>query len=314
MDDLMNKVGALIEEYIEGETEARGLIKARNDTERLKGELRVQTQHSDLVSSTLETVRDILGAPPGAEFATDAARRVVKERDELKAERDKYRAMWKQLHRAQGEDLDAKEQFKELLGALGLAHFDRNTISSALEATRKRDARLVSERDEALAARDSARFASKVAHEQLAAVRCERDMLRERAQAADAKLFEVRNAAGEKAPAVDNERHYEGDELEGFRVGDLVQLRGMHPSHARWQTVTKLEEDGRVRYAPCDAYAPHMIARKPIEAGDAVRWKNEATRRDSRGMAKYVVTRVDDRHCWFGGRSAELCDVIAIAP
>lgn len=98
MDDLMNRVGALIEEYIEGEVEARGLIKARNDTERLKEALRVQTQHSDLVSSTLETVRDILGAPPGAEFATDAARRVVRERDAL-------RQMLEQLHRELDEKL-----------------------------------------------------------------------------------------------------------------------------------------------------------------------------------------------------------------
>lgn len=150
--------------------------------EKLKEAARVQAQHSDLVSSALETVRDVLGATPGDENATDAARRVVKERDELKAERDKYRAMWKQLHRAQGEDLDAKEQFKELLGALGLAHFDRNTISSALEATRKRDARLCIERDEAWAAHGAA---EKRYQE-----------VTDKVQALELKLLEVRKAVG----------------------------------------------------------------------------------------------------------------------
>ena len=139
MDDLMNKVCALIEEHVKNEVEA----------------LRVQTQHSDLVSSTLETVRDVLGAPPGAEYATDAARRVVRERDGLKAERDKYRTMWEQLHCAQGEDL---------------------------EATRLRDIRLVAERDDACAAKDQAI----------------RDLqaMREKVQALELKLLEVRRAVG----------------------------------------------------------------------------------------------------------------------
>ena len=196
MDDLINKVGALIEEHVKSEVEARGpsltvaynvieearrvlgagkgeglkaaAVRVVSEREHLRDQppkderanllhhmLRVQTQHSDLVSSTLETVRDVLGAPPGAESATDAARRVVRERDGLKAERDKYRTMWEQLHRAQGEDL---------------------------EATRLRDIRLVAERDDACAAKDQAI----------------RDLqaMREKVQALELKLLEVRRAVG----------------------------------------------------------------------------------------------------------------------
>ena len=85
MDDLMNRITALVEAHVKSEVEARGSL---------------QTQHADLVSGTLETVRDILGAPAGLKYAADAARLVVKERD--KAEREA------QALREQVQALEAK--------------------------------------------------------------------------------------------------------------------------------------------------------------------------------------------------------------
>ena len=187
MDDLMNKVGALIEEHVKGEVDARRVLEPSEDEvrrgaralgfwEKLVETLsdgRVEDANFDDVMAKIQALRDTReewqaraeDAFANIDTLCNRVTVVRAERDEAKRteenftaqfnimrkERDEYHTMWEQLHRAQGEDLDAKEQLKELLGALGLAHFDRNTIAGAIEATRKRDARLVSERDTAKA-------------------------------------------------------------------------------------------------------------------------------------------------------------------
>lgn len=216
MDDLMNKVGALIEEHVKSEVEARAAFTFPSKDEIRRG-----------------------------------ARA-------LGSDRDKYRTMWEQLHRAQGEDLDAKEQLKELLSALGLNHFtrDRSVIAGALELTRKRDARLCSERDEAWAARDTA---EKRYQEVSGKVR-----------ELEAKLLEVRKAVGEKVPAESVKAPPKPSE---FQKGDLVARHMRGPGC--WGTVQAVDGDYvQVFYPQENRFYHHMeraLTRKPIEKGDRVR-------------------------------------------
>ena len=210
MDDLMNKVSALIKAHVKSEVEAR------------EGSLLV-------AYGVIEDARKALGAGKG-EGLKAAAERVAKERDTtikqfewMREERDaanrsanKYRTMREQLHRAHTEHLDVKEQLKELLSALGLAHFDRNTIEGAIKATRERDKALVAERDDAIASvqswrekaqsieveRDRAMSDAKNARSEIEswkhASKIEIGSLREKVQALEAKLLEVRKAVGGK--------------------------------------------------------------------------------------------------------------------
>ena len=235
MDDLMNKVSALIESHVKSEVDERstslkvaykviedarrelnavpgeGLLAAAMRTSRerdsLRGSVCGQTSKDEIRRGARalgfwEKLVETLCIGPADEetfdhvmeciqamkewrlHAEDCQKQIEvlceridavrKDRDAANGTASKYRTMWEQLHRAQGEEIGAAGQLKELLSALGLAHFDRNTIEGALKATRERDARLVAERDDAVASVQS---------------------WREKAQALEAKLLEVRKVA-----------------------------------------------------------------------------------------------------------------------
>lgn len=277
MDDLMNKVEALIEAHVKSEcgesvrayhaviVNARSILGAcKEEGLEAAAERVVKERDRALAAVAVESkqargFRDIVGIVGAPNFITphsDLVALTVDDVRKLRADRDSL------AH----ERRHAQHQLKELLSTLGLAHFDRSTIEGAIKATRERDKRLVAECMLHCADSDKA-------------VR-EAQALRERVQGLELKLLEVRKAAAENAP----EKHAaypdgeEAEEIEGFRVGDLVQLANMQPPHVKWQAVTKLEGDGRVRYGKYDAYAPHLIARKPIEVGDTVRFAGESKR------------------------------------
>lgn len=203
MDDLMNKVGALIEEHVKSEVEARRELFETMAQERGKVRKILNAGACEPIEEAAARVarhRDALlveNAHLVDRYSKDEVRRgaralgfweklvetlcvgpaedatfdyvmekiqALKERSEqLKvaqndlrnvrvtiqaerdvadkacAERDKYRTMWEQLHRAQGEDLGAQATLKELLSALGLAHFDSATVSEAVRRTHEYD-------------------------------------------------------------------------------------------------------------------------------------------------------------------------------
>jgi uncharacterized coiled-coil DUF342 family protein len=217
----------------------------------------------------------------------------------------------------------AQHQLKELLSALGLTNYtsDKRLVEGALKATRERDARLVAERDAlsaqlrtALEIRDGWSMKAKDLEAERDETAACAQSWREKAQALEAKLLEVRKAAAQDAP----EKHAacpddeEVEEAEGFRVGDLVQLANMQPPHVKWQAVTKLEGDGRVHYGKYGAYAPHMLARKPVEAGDRVRIVGG---NPSHIGATFVVRRMSNNGLAVGDLGSwSLHNIVAIAP
>ena len=206
MDDLMNKVGALIEEH----------VKAEVASHRVFDESECETRLVALFGVT--DPRDIV----------ESVERAVKERDK------------------------AKEQLKELIALLGLDGVSPETVKGALLKVRAWDKDLREKRDNACAQRDEA-----VRHAQA---------LREQVQALELKLLEVRKVVADEARAP--------DEVDGFRVGDLVRHRS---STLSWGVVDAVGQYIRVVYPGHDrgpgapSYKPDEITRKPVEVGDAVR-------------------------------------------
>ena len=101
----------------------------------------------------------------------------------------------------------------------------------------------------------------------------ERDDWRKRAEAAEAKLLEVRGivAAPQCVPL-------KPEEVDGFRVGDLVRWSGLMgdacamSGGARWRPISsfdglKASYEGGVR----NGYPTSKLTRKPVEVGDTVR-------------------------------------------
>lgn len=260
----------------------------------------------------------------------------------MRQERDKCRTMWEQLHRAQGEDLDARATLKELLGALGLAHFDRATIASALEATRLRDIRIVTERDDAVAAkyqaiRDllAARETLKVVQSNLRNVRvtiqaerdvadkacAERDEAKSQLEVAcakvrklDTRLLEVRKAVGERAPS---ESAKAPPKPSDFQVGDIVARHTRGPGC--WGKVIAVDGDYvQVSYpAVGEGMHWHMereLQRKPIEVGDKVRIVDGMY---AGRVAKCIWVKGKDASWEFAGNASVGCatsNLIAVTP
>lgn len=243
MDDLMNKIGALIEEHVKAEVASR---RAFDESEH-------ETRFVALFGVT--DPRDIV----------ESAERAVKERDKLRtdrdslvtrlrgviANRDKYRTMWEQLHLAHTEHLDAKEQLKELLALLGLDGVSPETVKGALLKVRAWDKDLRDKHDNACAQRDES-----VRHTQA---------LREQVRALELKLLEVRNVVADEARAP--------VEVGGFKVGDLVRNLLSAPCIA-WGRVTRVGRHVEVTYPTnreAIAYKPDELCRKPVGVGDMVR-------------------------------------------
>lgn len=281
MDDLMNRVGALIEEHVKSEVEARTLIHSIQIKECQARECSCPSEEFNIMRKDRDEAQALAKERLDA---IDNLRAILKDerkafdvmRDERDAERrsaSKYRVMWEQLHRAQSEDLDAKEQLKELLSTLGLAHFDRDTIKKSIELSRNRDLRLRSERDEAKAQLEVA--CAKV-----------REL--------EAQLLEVRKAVGEKAPEESAKAPPKQSE---FQVGDLVARHPRGPGC--WGKVHAVKGDYvRVSYPTVgEGLYWHMereLTRKPVEVGDTVRVTIES-HAGKRG--KLEVLGESDRWC-----------------
>lgn len=310
MNDLMNKIGALIEEHVKAEVASRrvldesecetrlvalfGVTDPRDIVESVERAVKERDKHKDnhaTAGRIIEHVRLILGAS-STELLHEAAQRVRNEYNTASHAAAKYRTMWEQLHLAHTEHLDAKEQLKELLGALGLSHFtsDRSVIAGARASMRERDARLCSERDEAWAARDTAekryQEASDKAHE------------------LELKLLEVRKVVADEARAP--------VEVDGFRVGDLV----------RWNNATTHVQSAYSRghghrglvIVGGETVQAIGLVRKPVEMGDSVRFDGSPPK------IKWVVRSMKENKngelvCWFDGeRFALQSECIAVAP
>lgn len=138
----------------------------------------------------------------------------------------------------------------------------------------------------------------------------ERDDWRKRAEAAEAKLLEVRKVVAPIATLHASPIKTEPEEVEGFRVGDLVSAYGLstEPIARFVQDFAELDKQGL-----CLATA--HLARKPVEVGDTVRISPTHPGSGRTWKVREITANAGRSIAWFVGEgNVQLADCIAVAP